>query len=1317
MAGLAAGQSSAGLPAVRPLVTQPVNEAQLSPLAGNVHPLARAEFDQGLAPADLPMERMLLVLKRSPEQEQALIGLLDQQQDKNSSSYHQWLTPEQFGSQFGLADSDLQAITGWLQSHGFQVSEVSKGRTVIEFSGTAALVQQAFHTTIHKYLVNGESHWANASDPEIPSALAPAIGGIASLHNFFKQPMNRFAGTYSKSLATGKVTPINPQFTFPEQYCSSVDECFALGPYDFATIYNLLPLWSANVNGAGQTIAIVARTNIDAQDAHNFRSLFNLPANDPTVILNGPDPGIGPDEGEADIDVQWSGAAAPGATIDLVVSESTEITDGIDLSALYIVDNNLAGVMSESYGSCEFFLGTAYNQFYSAVWEQAAAQGITAFVSSGDNGSAGCDFYEGTYPQPAKRGLAVNGIASTPFNVAIGGTDFNDFSNPLTYWNTSNDPTTQASAKGYVPETTWNDTCTNSVLGSIGYSTNPETNCNNGQIIQDGLVYTVAGSGGASSCTSSGQTLSSCSGGYAKPSWQTGTGVPADGKRDLPDVSLFASNGFMGSFYIVCQGDTNPFHTCDLNTYLDFAGYGGTSVASPAFAGIMAMVDQKMGARQGNANYILYKLAAKPSASCASKGNPAAGCTFYDVTAGTIAPPCTKGSPNCTTAVSSHQYGVLSGYSAAAGYDLATGLGSVNAANLVNNWNTVTFTPSATALTLNSGNPVNIAHGTAVNVGISVTPQSGTGTPTGDVSLITSNGKSVGGYTLTNGAVADTTSLLPGGTYTVSAHYGGSATYGGSDSTPPVSVTVTSESSKTFADLVTLANNGAITSFNASSATYGSGYFLLRVDVGDAAASISTSTGISSKCAVGTASCPTGTIALTSSGAPLAESSLLLNGEGYAEDQSIAPGSYTVSASYPGDASYGASTGGTSFTIAKAPTTVTAAVPGSPVQYGNLMQIDAEADTTSNGIAPTGTFVFVVDGSAVTAAVPVYESGGYNPGSSPPYAWADAISTTAFPSVGMHTLSAQYSGDAYYAAATGAPVSVTVTKAQPSFLGWGAIPSPADWQQQVTLTARLYGSDKGDVPTGTMAFLVDSTAVTGTVVYTQQPATALTGSILIASLPYTPSAPGAHTMAVNYSGDGNYLSATAPNFTFTVNGPFSVTPAASVTIASPGQSGSTNLTVSPNGAFSGTVTLSCTPDPNAKESSCSFASGTSSTPTLQVTLNGSSATATLNVTTTAPHTTAALRFPVASGSVLAAFVFLCVPIGRRRRALFAVAALALTLSLGACGGGGSSGGGGGGGGHTDPGTAVGNYAFTVTAVAGSGSSAITVSSQVTVSVQ
>ena len=587
---------------IRAQITQAVSENDLATLKGNTHPMARAEFDQGAAPPDLAMNRMIMVLQRTPEQDAALSQLMDEQQDKSSPNYHQWLTPQQFGQQFGLADSDIQTVTSWLESHGFTVNSVSHGRTFVEFSGTAAQVQEAFHTEIHKFVVNGQEQWANTNDPQIPAALVPAVRGLLSLNNFPKKSMIREVGNFARDKATGKISPLPDTSDSAALGLSSKTSAapeltegstFALGPADFATIYNVQALWTAGIDGTGQTIAIVGDSNIHIADINNFRSLFGLSVNPPTIILNGPDPGINGDEVEADADLEWSGGIAKNASIIYVATENTTTSSGVDLGDLYIVDNNIAPVMSESFGNCEYFNGNGGNAFYTVVWQQAAAQGITAMISSGDAMSVGCD--QGVNIQ-SFFGLSVNGIASTQYTVSVGGTDFDDVGTTSTYWNSTNAPTTQASAKSYIPEVPWNNGCAQN--GLTGCAGGPKSN---GTDI-------VGGAGGPSNCfTQTGNPSGSaaCVGGagVAKPSWQTGPGVPADGVRDQPDVSLFASNSFHGSAYVICDADRAGGTPCSINS---FALVGGTSLSSPAFAGIMSLVNQKTGQRQGNANYVLY---------------------------------------------------------------------------------------------------------------------------------------------------------------------------------------------------------------------------------------------------------------------------------------------------------------------------------------------------------------------------------------------------------------------------------------------------------------------------------------------------------------------------------------------------------------------------------------------------------------------------------------------------------------------------------------------------------------------------------------
>ena len=495
-------------------------------------------------------------------------------------------------------------LTGWLASHGFAVEEVGRGRTWINFSGTAADVERAFRTRMRDYRVDGTLRHANAQDPSIPRGLADLVAGVVSLHNFPR-----------KSMISGvRATPLQSQ---PEYTSGSTHY---LAPGDFATIYNLNPLYAAGIDGTGQSIAIVGRTNPSNSSTKwaTFRSLMALPANAPQIIVNGADPG---DQGanedvEADLDVEWSGAVARNATIKFVTSKSTISTDGVDLSAQYIVNNNLAPVMSTSFGLCEQDLGSG-NTFYNNLWAQAASQGITSFVSTGDSGAAGCD---SPSSPTASGGLAVNGLASTPYNVAVGGTEFNEDSG--SYWNSSNG-TGYTSAKSYIPEVAWNES--GNVSGGSGL---------------------WATGGGAS-------TL------YGKPVWQVAPGVPADGHRDIPDVSLTAA---IHDGYLV---ESVYHHSTALLVV------GGTSASSPSFAGLMALVVQKTGQRQGNANVALYQLGT-------AQYGAAGAAVFHDTTSGNNSVPG------------------LTGYSCTTRYDLATGLGSVDANALVTNWPVPDLTVAST---------------------------------------------------------------------------------------------------------------------------------------------------------------------------------------------------------------------------------------------------------------------------------------------------------------------------------------------------------------------------------------------------------------------------------------------------------------------------------------------------------------------------------------------------------------------------------------------------------------------------------------------
>jgi hypothetical protein len=1162
------------------LVTQRVDNTVRTVLTGNVHPLARAAYDQGEVPADLMLHRMLLVLKRSPQQETALRNLIENQQYKKSSSYHQWLTPVAFGSQFGPADSDIAAVTSWLQASGFQIAGVNNGRTVIEFSGTAGQVKLAFGTAIHTYVVNGEQHLANSSDPSIPTALVPVVAGINSLHNFFKKAQNIHVGAYSEK--NKQLTSKAPNITYAGG-CSetgAAGDCYGLGPYDFANIYDVLPLWTATtpINGTGQTIAIVGRTDINPDDAPSFWSQFGLGTNGVpmptlTITYNGPNPGVNGDEAEADIDTQWSGAVAPGATINFVTSESTETDDGVDLSALYIVDNNVAPIMSESYGSCEAGIGNGGIDFYNTMWEQAAAQGITVIVSTGDNGAAGCD--DPDVNSPAQYGLNVNGLASTWSNVAVGGTDFNQYNKWSTYWNTTNAATTYQSVKNntYIPETSWNDSCTNAIWVTLGWGATPEAVCNNSQLDD---VTPAGGAGGASAAVK-------------KPSWQTGTGVPNDTARDLPDVSLFASNGFLGSFYLICQSDASLTGTCDVtNPNSTLQGYGGTSVAAPAFAGIMALVNQKAGSAVGNPNYVLYKL------------QPLQSTAFHDVPSGsTNAMPCVKGSPNCVTNVGTDAVGILSGYNTTTAYDLVTGLGSVDANILVTNWNKVTFTPTTTTLTLTV--PASTTHGASIPVSVAVTPSAATG----DVAILVAPGTpgnpGIDGFTLSGGTASGSTNLLPGGTYKVIAHYEGDGTYGGSYSSPSSSITINPEASSVYMPgLVT--NSGTSTSV-----VYGTGgtvAYWLRADVFNSQGNYCNPPAFTSPPFI---ACPTGTIDFTDNGNALDGGTFKLNSLGYTEDQSIqlTGGSHTLKAVYSGDASYKTSNVSTVVTVTTAPTAINNLVAPATANTGAQFAVSATVTTTSYGVAPTGTVKFYASGTLLTGTVQLTPTNGN--ANTPVYASLAAALNTSIATAGTYAITAVYSGDTNYATTTSGPASIVVSTLTPDFtIAVNATPSSTLVNQNVvwsgTLTA-VNGYNKS-------VALTCTAGAPSTCNFTPPSVTPTAGG---ASFMVTVGSGTAATYNFNIQGTDGTLTH-QQSVTLTVNQDFSVPPTlATPATANPGQTTSTTMALAPVGAgtFGNTVTYACSGLPTG--ATCSFAPP-------QIAAGGSAQSVTVTVQTAGPFT-------------------------------------------------------------------------------------------------
>jgi subtilase family serine protease len=568
-------------------------------IKGNVHPLSRSAADRGKLANDRQLQRVTLVFRTTAAQQAALDALLERQQNPVSPDYHKWLTPEQYADNFGLSTDDFNKVADWLRSQGFTVVDAARSRTWIAFNGSARQVASALQTDFHQYLADGKLHFANTSAPVVPATLADVLLGIRNLDDFHPKPRYAIA------------RKMRPNFT------SSISGNHFLAPDDFATIYNLQPLYLSGLDGTGQKIAVVGQTSINLSDIQSFRSASNLPAKDPEILLvpGSKDPGIvSGDIDEANLDIQWSGAVARNATIVYVNS-----ANGAFDSLQYAIDSNVAPVISVSYGNCEQNFSATEMNIMAAIGKQANAQGQTIVAAAGDSGAADCDYDVGI----AQHGLAVDIPAGLPYVTGIGGTTFDE--GTASYWNAANN-TSSGSAISYIPEIIWNDTAYDVAHGG-----------------------SLASSGGGSSTA------------FPKPTWQTGAGVPDDGARDVPDISFAASADHDG-FLVCSQGDcVNGYRAAD-NT---LTVMGGTSAGAPAFAGILALINQKAGSPQGNVNPTLYSLAAT------SPG------VFHDIVTGDNKVPCFSGTKDCPTG------GGSIGYSAGTGYDLASGLGSVDAHKLV----------------------------------------------------------------------------------------------------------------------------------------------------------------------------------------------------------------------------------------------------------------------------------------------------------------------------------------------------------------------------------------------------------------------------------------------------------------------------------------------------------------------------------------------------------------------------------------------------------------------------------------------------------
>jgi hypothetical protein len=856
---------------------------------------------------------------------------------------------------------------------------------------------------------------------------------------------------------------------------------YAVTPYDFATIYNLTPLWNAGIDGTGQQIAIVAESDIQTTDVDQFRAAFGLPTTHLNVIDNGPPAGLqaDSDQQEAEIDVEWAGAIAKNATIDLVSTASTGATTGLYLSMTYVVNNATAPIVEVSYDYCEWTMGVAGNLFMYQTWQQAAAEGITVVAAAGDTGSADCD---NVFALNGTNGMGVSAFASTPYDVAVGGTDFYvSYTNPSTYWSTTNDPTTQASALSYIPEIPWNASCASpEVYAAFGGGSGTDSPLQWCDLVGIYWQYLDAegGGGGPSNCTSFNvadfPNPSYCVAGYPKPDWQSGVyGIPSDGARDVPDVSLFSSDLTFNTAYLYCLTDPTYVPSCNFTagaSQLTYEVAGGTSFAAPAFAGMVALVNQKTNSTQGLANYYLYSMAAQEFGSTASpnssqtlscnSGSNQSGsntCTFYDVTVGTNAQPCTVYTSDCTNGPTNNA-GITTGYSANPGYDLATGLGSVNATNLVNNWAALTAATQPAVVTL-SASGSSITYGQPVTLTGTVVSQSGAPISSGTVAiegLIQGAQVNEVSIPVVNGSFSQVAQNLVPGQYFITANYVGDGGFQNSASAP-ISMTVAPAIATSILAITAqdTRSQGTIPTSN-NQIPYGN----------NALATVTVQSPVVATAANGIL-VPTGSISFSSNGTLLSIVPLTGNTAAYAIPASHL-GGQSLTVTYTGDQNY--NTAGVvtqSYSVIQDSTTIEAYANASIAARGNPVTLTAAVVSNSHDLGPTGTVSFSLNGTVVgtVPAVPFQDPvtlGGFDS--------ASLVVPASQIAAGNNVVVATYSGDSNFVASTSGPTTfVSLSPFQPT---------------NMTMTASTYTATNTTPVTIQAAVTVNGAPVTqGTVIF------------------------------------------------------------------------------------------------------------------------------------------------------------------------------------------------------------------------------------------
>jgi len=718
-----------------PRIQSELSSSQMTVLRGSQHPLATPQNDAGRVPANTRMSGITLYFNRSGAQQADLEALLAAQQDPKSPQYHKWLTPQQFAARFGMAQSDIDRVKGWLQQNGFTIDMVMHSRTAIRFSGSVAQVENAFRTEMHYYNVRGEKHMAPGTALSVPAAIAGVVAGVRNLDDFRPRAQH---------------VPARPGFTS----ASSGNVFFS--PADIVTTYDIGPLYQAGVDGAGQTIAIMGQSFVEVGDIEAFQNAAGLTVQDPTMVYV---PGSGADgsaainqgdEAESDLDLEWSGAMAPGANIVFVYTGSDK-TFGVYDSAQYAVDNQIGNIISLSYSSCETELSPTNLTTLEGIFSQAAAQGQTVMAASGDQGSTACSGDTRLSPTD-QQAITVNYPASSAYVTGVGGTEIaaGDGAGNSTYWQSASGSDVISSAKQYIPEVVWND---------------------------DDPQFGLSASGGGTS------TL------VARPAWQKGVpGIPSGNFRLVPDISFYSSPGAPG--YLYCTSDTSNWQSGQTSSctsgFRDNSSQlltvaGGTSFATPIFAGMMALLNE-------NGNYVTGSGEVNASLYSLASNGTTYSTVFHDVT---------QGNNNCTADTTTCGSSLNKGFSAGTGYDEVTGLGSFDVSAMAlafpaNGGSSATLIPTSTVVV-----PANAAPNAGDSDVFTITVASlvaGGAPPTGSVTLQIDGGTQFGGTTLSNqtldatGTVTYTANFSASGTHQVIAQYGGDAVYAASTGIGEVSI-------------------------------------------------------------------------------------------------------------------------------------------------------------------------------------------------------------------------------------------------------------------------------------------------------------------------------------------------------------------------------------------------------------------------------------------------------------------------------------------------------------------------------------------------